>query len=307
MKSFFSRFILSLLLLSLLVFTASAQYTPNPAVTPEMRAEANKLYQAQDWQNAVKAYENIARLEPTNANAKYRLGVSLLGLNKGEEAKAQFEKAFEMAPNAVFAQYLAKAYARTGNAEKVYEVLDKSLTMGGISPDTLTSDKDFDAIKNEPRFKDLLQKEDAAVNPCKGGPEFRQFDFWIGEWDAKNPQGVTVGSSSIQLILGSCVIFENWSTPVMNGKSFNIYDTKDKKWHQTWVDDKSTFTHYIGELKDGKMVYIAENINNGKKTLARMTFSLLPNGDVRQFGENSADEGKTWTTGFDLTYSRKRS
>jgi tetratricopeptide (TPR) repeat protein len=307
MKNLSARFIFNLFTLALFSLNAFAQTAPASAVTAEMRAEANKLYQAQDWQKAADAYENISKLEPKNPNAHYRAGNSLLHLDKNADAVGHLEKAMEIAPNAIFAQFLAKAYARTGNKKKAYEVLDKSLGLGGISPDALSSDKDFDAIKAEQRFKDLLQKEDVAANPCKASPEFRQFDFWIGEWDARNPQGVTVGSSSIQLILGSCVIFENWSTPVSNGKSFNVYNAADKKWHQTYVDDKNTFAHYIGELKDGKMVYVAENITNGKKTLARMTFSKLPTGEVRQFGENSDDDGKTWTPTFDLTYSRKKS
>ncbi len=307
MKAILARFGLSLLLLSFMITAISAQTAPASAVTQEMRAEANKFYQAQDWQKASDAYENIVKLEPSNPNAHYRAGNSLLNLNKNAEAVAHLEKAFSISPNAIFAQFLAKAYARAGNKEKAYEVLDKSLTLGGISPEALSIDKDFDAIKTEQRFKDLLQKEDAAVNPCKASPEFRQFDFWIGEWDTKNPQGVPSGSSSIQLILGTCVIFENWASPVTTGKSFNIFDVNDKKWHQTWVDDKGTFTHYIGEFKDGKMMLVNDSVVNGKKTLARMTFSKLPNGDVRQHGENSSDDGKTWATTFDLTYSRKRS
>jgi hypothetical protein len=306
MKNLSARLCLSLFFLSLSILSISAQYVPNPAVTAEMRADANKLYQAADWQKAADAYENIAKLEPTNPNAHYRAGNSLLNLDKNTEAAAHFETALKLSPNAVFAQFLAKAYARAGNKDKAYETLDKSLLMGGIAPDSLSSDKDFDSMKTEARFKELLAKEDIAVNPCKAAPEFRQFDFWIGEWDAKNVAGVTVGSSSIQLILGSCVIFENWSTPVMSGKSFNIYDVNDKKWHQTWVDDKGSFTHYIGNFVDGKMVYVADTVIAGKKTLAKMTFSKLPNGDVRQFGENSTDDGKTWTTSFDLTYSRRK-
>jgi hypothetical protein len=306
MKAFLARFNLSLLLLSFLTFGTVAQTAPASAVTPEMRAEANKFYQAQDWQNASSAYENIAKLEPNNPNAHYRAGNCLLNLNKNAEAVAHLEKAFTISPNAVFAQFLAKAYVRTGSKEKAYEVLDKSLGLGGISPEALSGDKDFDTLKTEQRFKDLLQKEDAAVNPCKASPEFRQFDFWIGEWDTKNPQGVPSGSSSIQLILGTCVIFENWASPVTTGKSFNIFDVTDKKWHQTWVDDKGAFTHYIGEFKDGRMMLVNDSVVNGKKTLARMTFSKLPNGDVRQHGENSTDDGKTWTTTFDLTYSKKK-
>jgi hypothetical protein len=54
------------------------------------------------------------------------------------------------------------------------------------------------------------------------------------------------------------------------------------------------------------MAVVADTMVAGKKALAKMTFSKLPNGDVRQHGENSTDEGKTWTTSFDLTYSKKK-
>ena len=287
-------------------FMASAQTTQSSGVTQDMKNEANAFYQKQDWQNASNAYEKIVGLEEANVGARYRLGVSLLGLDKNKEAQAQLEKVFNVSPNPIFALALARAYARLNEKEKTFEVLEKSTTMGGISPDTLRAEKDFAAWRDEQRFKDLVEKSDLAVNPCKAKPEFRQFDFWIGEWDAKNTQGVTVGSSSIQLILNQCIIFENWSTPISSGKSFNVFNSSDNKWHQAWVDDKGNFTHYIGEFQDGKMILVAENIAGGKKTLAKMTFSKLPGGDVRQFGENSADEGKTWTTTFDFTYTRKK-
>jgi tetratricopeptide (TPR) repeat protein len=301
-----NKFLVICVFICLVSFSVVAQSNVNSGVTPEMRTEANNFYQKQDWENAAKIYEKIVKLEENNVGAIYRLGLSLLNLNKNTEAKIYLEKVFNMSPNPVFALSLAKNYARLSDKEKVFEVLEKSITLGGINPDNLTADKDFEALKNEQKFADLVKKSDLAVNPCKASAEFRQFDFWIGEWDAKNTQGVTVGSSSIQLILGNCVIFENWSTPVSSGKSFNIYDKATKKWHQNWVDDKGNYTHYVGEIIDGKMVYIADSIQNGKKSLLKMTFSKLPNGNVHQHGESSTDEGKTWTTTFDFTYIRKK-
>jgi len=296
------------ILLISLNFVFAQQTPPNQTsgATAQMKQEANAFYQKQDWQNAAREYEKIVKLEESNAGARYRFGVSLLNLNRAEEAGIHLEKVFTAAPNPIFALALARVYARLNEKEKAFEVLEKSTTMGGISPDALTAEKDFAAWKDEPRFKDLVKKSDLAVNPCKAKSEFRQFDFWIGEWDAKNTQGITVGSSSIQLILNQCIIFENWSTPVSSGKSFNIFNSSDNKWHQTWVDDKGTFTHYVGEFKDDKMVLIAESVAGGKKTLLKMTFSKLPSGDVRQFGENSTDDGKTWTIAFDFTYTRRK-
>jgi len=302
-RAFFGVFVLTLILGAAIFAPAQTKVE----VTADMRAEAGTFYQAGEWSKAADAYQKIVDLEEKNVGARYRLGLSLLNANKAAAAVPHLEKAMTASPNSVFALALARAYAHTENKAKAFEIIEKSITLGGIAPETLTAEKDFAAWKDDVQFRELVRKSDLAVNPCKAKPEFRQFDFWIGEWDVKNPQGLPAGASSIQLILGQCIIFENWTGGSgTNGKSFNIFDTNDNKWHQTWVDDKGTFTHYVGGLQDGKMVVVADTIVGGKKALAKMTFSKLPNGDVRQFGENSTDEGKTWTTSFDLTYSRRK-
>ena len=298
-----SLLVIAILLTS--VCSVFAQPQGGTGVTPEMRNAANDAYQKQDWESAAKAYEKIASLEEKNPGPRYRLGMSLLALKRNEEAIKSLESAMSISANPVFALALARGHARTGNTVKMFEVLEGSLKIGGIAPDSLNSEADFAAVKNDPKFVDLVKRSDLAVNPCKAKPEFRQFDFWVGEWLPKNVQGMTVGTSSIQLILGNCVIFENWNTPISSGKSFSNFDPTDGKWHQTWVDDKGTLAYYTGGLVDGKMVLDNERIVNGKKTIGRMTFSKLPNGDVRQHGESSIDEGKTWTTTFDFTYVRK--
>ena len=48
-------------------------------------------------------------------------------------------------------------------------------------------------------------------SPCSA-PEYRQLDFWIGEWDVLNPKGDTVGRSRIERIEGGCAILENYLT-----------------------------------------------------------------------------------------------
>ena len=42
-----------------------------------------------------------------------------------------------------------------------------------------------------------------------------------------------------------------------------------------------------------------------KLVKAKMTFFNQGKDQVRQLGEQSADEGKTWTTAYDLTYTRR--
>ena len=301
-----TRFLLVMTLSLLAASSLLAQAPGGGGVTPEKRAAANEAYQKQDWGAAAAAYETIVKAEDKNAGAKYRLGVSLLNLDRAREAQAHLESAMTISPNAVFALALARAYAKTGSREKMYEVFERSLALGGIAAESLNGEKDFAAVQGEPKFAEHVKKLDGVANPCRSRPEYREFDFWIGEWAPQNTQGVTVGSSSIQLILGSCIIFENWNTPVSSGKSFNLFDARDGKWHQTWVDAKGNMTHYVGGLQDGKMVLVAETLRNGQKSLAKMTFTKMPDGSVRQHGEGSTDDGKTWTTTFDFKYVRAK-
>lgn len=300
---------IGLIAFALIAGLGSVAFGQQPAastVTPEMRAAANDAYQKQDWAAAAERYEAILRQEPQNAGANYRHGMSLLNRNMNDRAQVSLVKAMTISPNSVFALALARVYARLGRTDDLFATFERTIGLGGISAESLTAEKDFASLKSDARFIEYVKRLDAVANPCRARPEYRQFDFWIGEWLPKNPQGVTVGTSSVQLILGNCIIFENWETPVSSGKSFNLFDVRDGKWHETWVDASGTMTHYTGGLEDGKMVLVSESVMNGKKTLARMTFSKLADGNVRQHGESSPDEGKTWTTTFDFTYVRKK-
>jgi tetratricopeptide (TPR) repeat protein len=291
----------ALLVLALL---ASPLAHADPELTQAQRSAANDAFQRGNWPAAAKAYAAIVAVEDHPAHHG-RYGTALVEIGKPSDAIPHLEKALSIIPNPRFAFYLARAHARLNNADAAFAALDKMVAMGGVPVAALAAARELAALADHKRFTDLVVKNRAAVEPCRAAPEFRQFDFWIGEWSVKDPKGNTAGTSSIQLILGSCVIFENWTGAGSIGKSFNIYDVNDKKWHQTWTDDRGTFTHYIGSFTGGKMVLVANQPAGGKPGLARMTFSRLPGGDVRQHGESSSDAGKTWTTTFDLVYSKR--
>lgn len=144
--------------------------------------------------------------------------------------------------------------------------------------------------------------------PCRSRPEYRQFDFWVGEWDVQNPQGQPAGTNSVQLILGDCVLLENWTgARGGQGKSFNVYNAATGKWQQTWVDNSGNVLELAGEYRDGQMRFTGETPGRGgAKTLERLTFTRISADRVRQFWEQSADGGKTWTVAFDGTYIRKK-
>ena len=154
----------------------------------------------------------------------------------------------------------------------------------------------------------------SAQLPCSL-PGFRQFDFWIGEWDVySNANGKLAGTSKISLILDSCIILEEWTSAgafkglVYSGKSFNKYNPGTRQWQQTWVDNTGNSTEFLrGVAEKDKVTFYADHVldNKGNEYMRRLTFFKLADNKVRQFGEKSTDGGKTWITEYDLEYRRK--
>ncbi|MCB0633889.1 MAG: hypothetical protein R2824_32405 [Saprospiraceae bacterium] len=145
--------------------------------------------------------------------------------------------------------------------------------------------------------------------PCSG-PEFRQFDFWVGEWDVYHSTADTiVGYNHIKNILNGCVIEENWTGGSgFLGKSFNTYNPVDSTWNQVWVDAGGSNYHFKGGFTDGRMLLKGETISrqNGQKVLFEMSYTPDPDAHtVRQVWKASRDEGASWNTIFDGVYKKR--
>jgi hypothetical protein len=238
------------------------------------------------------------------------LGATLLSLGRYDKAAAAYEKAVAINGSSPITQYnLACAYARLNAKDKAFELLNKIVPSGFFQPAQISGDADLASLHDDPRFKELLLQAQKAVRPCTASPQYRQFDFWIGEWEVQvNGSGQPAGSSSVQLILGDCIILENWTgARGMNGKSFNLYNSARQKWQQTWVNDRGIITEFVGEFKSDRMEFLTEQAGpDGSKQRRRMTLFNLGPDRVRQFSEMSTDEGKTWTVQYDLLYLRKK-
>jgi hypothetical protein len=151
--------------------------------------------------------------------------------------------------------------------------------------------------------------------PCTSDPIYRQFDFWIGNWEVYSKNGKKAGDSRIEIILDSCIILENWKSASSRnglyyaGKSFNTYNSSTKQWQQTWVDNMGGTTEFLeGHYDNNQMIFLTKPFEFSKDTLAirKLTFYNLEPNKVRQHGEISKDNGLTWVTEYDLEYRRKK-
>lgn len=154
----------------------------------------------------------------------------------------------------------------------------------------------------------------SAQLPCSK-PEYRQFDFWIGEWEAFGKNGQKAGDSKISLILDSCVILEEWTSASVTqglryaGKSYNTWNAATKQWQQTWVDNAGGTNEYLqGKFENNQIIFSSKPFPVSKDTMAvrKMTFTNLNALTLRQHGEISKDNGATWATEYDLEYRRKK-
>ena len=143
-------------------------------------------------------------------------------------------------------------------------------------------------------------------------PEYRQFDFWVGEWDVY-PSGKDklVSRSRIEKLYAGCTIRENWM-PLSgnNGGSLNMYDPVEKRWHQLWQDSQNSRVQFDGGLVGKEMVLTGfwAGVNGpGQDGVIRMVYTPNPDGSVRQHGSISTDQGMTWSDAFDFTYRKSAS
>ena len=146
----------------------------------------------------------------------------------------------------------------------------------------------------------------AHAAPACEGPEFRAFDFWLGEWKVRTPDGKLVGSNAITREYGGCVLHERYDTGRgYSGESLNIFDAARKVWHQTWVDTTGTLLSLEGGLRNGSMVLEGQTVGvDAVVTKHRITWTPHADGSVRQWWQSTDAKGE-WTTAFDGAYTRK--
>ena len=145
----------------------------------------------------------------------------------------------------------------------------------------------------------------AQAIPCDS-PTYRQFDFWLGNWQVTNTQNTNKSISKISQVNNGCTLLEEYETPTgYVGKSLNIYDATSQKWHQTWTDNTGVLLQLDGQFNGTSMVLTGNTTNSaGNAILNRITWTPNQDGTVRQLWESSEDNGKVWQVLFDGLYSK---
>ncbi len=154
-------------------------------------------------------------------------------------------------------------------------------------------------------FTALSGTNTMAASPCEAS-EHRAFDFWLGEWQVRTPDGKLAGVNRITSEYNGCVLHERYDTGRgYSGESLNAYDVGRKIWHQTWVDTSGTLLLLEGGMRNGSMVLEGQTTGvDAKANRHRITWTPHSNGSVRQLWESTDVKGQ-WAVAFDGLYTRK--
>ncbi len=303
----------------LLLACLQGLYAQQPAsfTTGGSLSKADSLFLVSDWKNARKQYEVALQSEENkkNALAWNRLAFSCQSLGDFEKAIGYYNISLKNEPNLTLKQLvysrMAKAYMSKNEIEKSLSTIEEAIKNGYANYPDLDTAKEFIPLHSDSRYKQVVEKATINAFPCMGDEQNREFDFWVGEWNAYvTGTNNLAGHSIIQKASGDCMILENWTSArgTFNGKSMNFVDPVTKKWEQVWVGSDGRGNHVArfinGIYKDGAMRFDFENTDaQGKKVLGRFLFFNEGPNQVRQLNETSSD-GKTWTSVYDFTYKR---
>ncbi|MCJ7556239.1 MAG: hypothetical protein MUP90_04905 [Gammaproteobacteria bacterium] len=160
-----------------------------------------------------------------------------------------------------------------------------------------------------PGLETQAQEAVARPMPCETDARHAEFDFWVGQWDVFLADGSKAGSNTISKTESGCLLVEHWTgARGSTGTSMNYFDTVVAQWVQVWVSGDRTIIDIRGGLHEGSMLLVGsiKDEANPAGAAFRGTWTLLEDGRVRQFFEQSTDVGATWTPWFEGFYVRPR-
>jgi tetratricopeptide (TPR) repeat protein len=268
-------------------------------------ARADSLLRHRDWAGAAAAFRAALRADSMDGRSWYLLGYALQQHGDFTGAIAAYRRAVDLYRVKANAMYnLATAYARLDQADSALEWLGRAADAGFSQLQVLDTDPDLASVRADPRYASVRQRVLAKAEPCRSRPEYRQFDFWVGDWNVvRTADGAVAGRSHVELVLNQCVIFENWTDAHGGaGKSFNIYNAATGRWHQTWVSAFGVRKDFDGGYRDGAMRL--QTHPDSSRAIERITWYDFAPDSVRQVGEASSDGGGSWTPQYDLMYHR---
>jgi hypothetical protein len=160
----------------------------------------------------------------------------------------------------------------------------------------------------------------SAQGAC--GPESRQFDFWVGEWDVLNrnrpPEDVRwyetgTATARVYPVVAGCGLVEHWRGHAFGeflvGFSLRAFNPQLGQWNLVllWPNQgQPRFGELAGGFRHSRGEFYSRSIaETGDTTITRFTFSDVTPTTIRWQDGTSDDNGRTWDSSWIMEFSRR--
>ena len=269
---------------------------------------AELAFEEARWEDAIAEYREILVAYPEDRLSLLRIAQAQRELRRHEDALATLEAARTAnAPEAMIDFERARNLALLGRSDDALAALDAA-DHSGLRALTLVEQADeFAAFRGSSRFERVHRNVRARVFPCEAIAAASDFDFWLGRWEVRLPDGTLVGHNTIEKKNGGCSIEESWEgSGGSSGTSVSFYLPSRGEWRQIWTGSGGTLFDITGGFTDGamRMEGQIEYVNQDKVVAFRGSWTQSEDGRVRQRLEEFDLAAQTWVVWFDGFYRR---
>jgi hypothetical protein len=290
---------------------AQAQ-APAPAEADEETSSvadpAELAFEEGRWEEAISEYREILAAYPDDRLSLLRIAQAQRELKQYDNALATLESARTAnAPEAMIDFERARNLALQGRDDDALAALDAADHNGLRALVLVEQAPEFNAYRDRSRFVRVYRNIRARVYPCEGLEHSGDFDFWVGRWEVRAPDGTLIGTNTISKRDGGCSIQERWEgSGGSSGSSMSFYLPSRGEWRQVWTGSGGTFFDLTGRVVDGKMHLEGqiEYAETQQVVAFRGTWTQAPDGRVRQRLEEFDLVAQTWVVWFDGFYRR---
>ncbi len=160
-----------------------------------------------------------------------------------------------------------------------------------------------------------LPDRDRAASAFSEDP-YRQFDFWIGEWDVNllmlqedlSWKDAVAARASIYPILNGRAILELWDSGSIKGYSLRYFDPQSDEW-VLWLNwpgkNRSNASSLTGAFRHGRGEFRNSYENaEGEQIVERYAFTDIYPDALRWDDLYSKDGGETWRKNWRMEWTR---